>query len=135
MLLNRIHRHLKTIARGLLAMAGVLWLIAVASPCVLAQGTDIYSMSGHCPKQISYSKMGPSVFADCDLASAVNCQADDTNTPLTTGFGNFAVTPVLLALLPITTLATTPNRLDGPEFLSPDYPDPPLHLRYLVLLI
>lgn len=123
---------LKTIARGTLALAGLLWLIAAGAPCVMAQTSVPDAAPNHCPGHAKHNCAGP----ECGPVTAINCQLPDTGTPLAAGFGDFAMTPILLATLPAPFLLLSDgDQHHRHDFLTPDIPAPPLHIRHLTLLI
>ena len=122
----------KPVARGLLALAASLWLIAAAAPCVMAQSHQMNHASIHCPMHDGVMNMGAD---DCGPVTAVNCQMPDINSPATVAFGDMAVTPVLLTVLPVA-IALPDNRVPlRREFSRPDNPAPPFHILHLTLLI
>lgn len=132
----RWHRNkLKTLGRGVLALAGSLWLIAAATPCVVAQTVDKYTDFRQCPVHVKHSETEPSVVSQCCPVAAIDCQIPQTGTPLTVAFGSFAVAPVLLTTLPVTIVQPDAVRYQRQDILAPDIPAPPLHIRHLTLLI
>lgn len=126
---------LKTVGRATLALAGLLWLIAAASPCVMAQTSDPDPVSSHCPEHAKHKGAGQSVMPDCGPATAINCQLPDTGTPLAASFGDFAMTPVLLVTLPVPVVLSGAGLRPRHDFLAPDIPAPPLHIQHLTLIL
>lgn len=129
------NKNRKSVARGLLAMAASLWLIAAAAPCVMAQMPVPDPVSSYCPEHAKHQGNGHSAMPECGPAAAINCQLPDTGTPLASGFGDFAMTPLLLATLPVPAFLPDTGQRPRRDFLNPDIPTPPLHIRYLTLLI
>ena len=129
------HTELKTLARGTLALAGLLWLIAAGAPCVMAQTPDQSPVPRHCPEHAKHNGAGHSAMPDCGPVTAINCQLPDTGTPLAASFGDFAMTPVLLITLPVPVMLSDNGQQPRPGFFAPDIHAPPLHIRYLTLLL
>lgn len=128
------NRNLKPIARALLATLASLWLVAWTAPCVMAQTHQMGHASPPCPMQHAgiYNNAD-----DCGPVTAVSCQLPDIQAPLAAAPGDLTMTPALLTILPVAMTVkipadTAPARHD---FFSPDIPAPPLHIRYLTLLI
>lgn len=137
-MLHWFRTELKTLARGTLALAGLLWLIAAGAPCVMAQTPVPDPAPSHCPEHAKHKHqhIGHSAMPDCGPATTINCQLPDTGTPLAAGFGDFAMTPMLLTTLPAPfLLPSNGDQRHRHDFLTPDIPAPPLHIRYLTLLI
>lgn len=134
-MLHWFHTELKTVARGTLALAGLMWLVVATAPCVMAQTANEEPASSHCPKPAKHKNPGPAALTDCGLTTAINCQLPDSDTPLTTGFGDFSITPVLLVTLPVPVLLSDNGQPPRPDFFAPDIHAPPLHIRYLTLTL
>lgn len=132
-MLNWFRTELKTLARGTLALAGLLWLIAAGAPCVMAQMSDADPAFKHCPEHAKQG--GPVTMPDCGPATVINCQLPDTGTPSASGIGDFAVTPVLLITLPLPVAMADNDRQPRHDFFSPDIPARPLHIRHLTLIL
>ncbi|HEY5683326.1 MAG TPA: hypothetical protein VIR61_06595 [Sulfuricaulis sp.] len=128
-------KKLKILGQGILALAGSLWLIAAATPCVAAQTVDHNPGSQQCPVHTKHNGTEHVVAPECCPVAAINCQIPQTGTPLTVAFGSFAVAPVLLTTLPVTIIRSDAARYQRHDFLAPDIPAPPLHIRHLTLLI
>ena len=131
-MMHWFRRKLKPIARGLLATIASLWLVAGAAPCVMAQSHPMNHASVHCPMHDGGMNMDTD---NCGPVTAVSCQMPDVNSPATVAFGDMAVTPVLLTVLPVTTDLPdnrVPLRYD---FFAPDFPSPPLHIQHLTLIL
>ncbi|MCR4347624.1 MAG: hypothetical protein NUV55_10560 [Sulfuricaulis sp.] len=126
---------LKTIGRSTLALAGVLWLIAAGAPCVMAQTSAPDSVPSHCPEHAKHNGAGHAVMPDCGPVTAINCQLPDTGTPLAASLGDFAMTPVLLVTLPVPVMLSDNGQQPRPDFFAPDIHAPPLHIRYLKLIL
>ncbi|HSW53127.1 MAG TPA: hypothetical protein VLG93_07840 [Sulfuricaulis sp.] len=135
-MLHWFRTELKTLARGTLALAGVLWLTAAGAPCVMAQ-TPVPEdpTPSHCPEHAKHSGAGLAAMPDCGPVTALNCQLPDSDTPLATGFGDFTKTPVLLVTLPVHVLLSDNGRPPRPDFFIPDIHAPPLHIRHLTLIL
>jgi hypothetical protein len=126
------HKKLKPITRGLLASLAVLWLIAGAAPCVMAQSQPMNHATVHCPMHDGGMNLDTN---DCGPVTAVSCQMPDLQSPLAAAMGDMAVTPVLLTVLPID-IAVPDNRIFlRHDFFSPDIPAPPLHIQHLTLIL
>ena len=135
-MLHWFRAELKILAKGTLALAGTLWLIAASAPCVMAQMPDTNPAPNHCPEHAKHKGTGHSAMPECGPVTTINCQLPDTGTPLAAGFGDFAMTPVLLTTLPAPFLLLSDgDQHHRHDFLTPDIPAPPLHIRYLALLI
>jgi hypothetical protein len=134
-MLNWFRKKLKILAQGILALAGSLWLVAAATPCVVAQTVEQIPDTRQCPVHTKHNGTEHVVAAECCPVAAINCQIPQTGTPLTVAFGSFAVAPVLLTTLPVTIIRSDAARYQRRDFLSPDIPAPPLHIRHLTLLI
>ena len=134
-MLHWFHTELKTLARGTLALAGMLWLIAAGAPCVMAQTPDPAPAPSHCPEHAKHSGAGHAAMPDCGPVTMINCQLPDTDTPLAAGFGDFAMTPVLLVTLPVPVLLADSGQPPRPDFFAPDIHAPPLHIQYLTLIL
>lgn len=126
---------LKTLARGTLALAGMLWLIAAGAPCVMAQTPMPDPAPKHCPEHARHDGAGPAAMPDCGPVTMINCQLPDTDTPLAAGFGDFAMTPVLLVTLPVPLLLADSGQSPRPDFFAPDIHAPPLHIQHLTLIL
>ena len=135
-MLHWFRTELKTIARGTLALAGLLWLIAAGAPCVMAQTSDPEPASSYCPEHAKHKGIGHSAMPDCGPMTAVNCQIPDTGTPLAASLYDFAMASVLLTTLstPFILLSDSSQR-QRRDFLNPDIPSPPLYIRYLTLIL
>ena len=134
-MLHWFHTELKTLARGTLALAGALWLIAAGAPCVMAQMPAQTPAPSHCPEHAKHNGAGHSTMPDCGPVTAINCQLPDTGTPLATGFADFAMTPVLLNTLPVPVMLSDNGQPPQPDFFTPDIHAPPLHIQYLTLIL
>ena len=122
----------KSIARGLLAVAVSLWVVAAATPCVMAQPRPAD------PAPCSMSKgMATDMtdMKDCGTVMAANCQLPDINTPLSAALGNLVATPVLLTTLPVSIILTQTRQPPRHDFFTPDIPAPPLHIQHLTLIL
>lgn len=71
----------------------------------------------------------------CGPVTAINCQLPDTGTPLTAGFGDFSMVPVLLITLPVPAMLSDNGKPPRPDFFAPDIHAPPLHIRHLTLIL
>lgn len=126
------HKNRKSVARGLLAVAASLWLVATASPCVMAQSQPMNHGSMPCPMRDGVMNLDTN---DCGPVTAVSCQLPDLQSPLAAALGDLAVTPALLTVLPVV-VAVPDNSIPlRHDFFTPDIPAPPLHIRHLTLLI
>ena len=134
-MLHWFHTELKSLARGTLALAGALWLITATAPCVMAQTPDPDPAPNHCPEHAKHNGAGHAAMPDCDPVTALNCQLPDSDTPLAAGFGDFAMTPVLLVTLPVPLLLADSGQPPRPDFFAPDIHAPPLHIQYLTLIL
>jgi hypothetical protein len=125
-MMHWFRRKLKPIARGLLATVASLWLVAGAAPCVMAQSQPMNHIHD----------AGMNLDADdCGPVTALSCQLPDINSPATVAFGDMAVTPVLLTVLPVA-IALPDNRVPPRhDFFTPDFPAPPLHIQHLTLIL
>jgi hypothetical protein len=72
---------------------------------------------------------------DCGPVTMINCQLPDTDTPLATGFADFAMTPVLLVTLPVQLRLADSGQSLRPDFFAPDIHAPPLHIQHLTLIL
>ena len=136
-MLHWFRAELKILAKGTLALAGTLWLIAASAPCVMAQTPEPDSAPNHCPEHAKHKHQnnGHSAMPKCGPATTINCQLPDTGTPLTASFGDFAMTPVLLITLPVPAILSNNGRPPRPDFLVPDIHAPPLHIQHLTLIL
>ena len=132
-MLHWFRTELKTLARGTLALAGLLWLIAAGAPCVMAQTPD--PASSHCPEHTQHNGMGHAAMTDCGPVTMINCQLPDTDTPLSAGFGDFTMTPVLLVTLPVPLMLSDNAQPPRPDFFAPDIHAPPLRIQHLTLIL
>jgi hypothetical protein len=123
-MLHWFHTELKSLARGTLALAGVLWLITATAPCVMAQMPDSDPAPNHCPEHAKHNGAGHAAMPDCDPVTALNCQLPDSDTPLAAGFGDFAMTPVLLVTLPVPVLLADSGQSAAARFLRSRYSRP-----------
>jgi hypothetical protein len=131
-MLRWFHKKLKPIARGLLATISTLWLVTAAAPCVMAQTDPIDHGSVHCPMHDGVKKMD----ADhCGPVTAMSCQMPDINSPATVAFGNMAMVPTLLTVLPVVVAVPDNNISLRQDFFTPDIPAPPLHIQHLTLIL
>jgi hypothetical protein len=131
-MLRWFHKKLKPIARGLLATIATLWLVTSAAPCVMAQSHPINHGSVHCPMHDGVKNID----ADhCSPVTAISCHMPDINSPATVAFGNIAVTPALLTVMPVV-VAVPDNSIPlQQDFFMPDIPAPPLHILNLTLIL
>ena len=134
-MLHWFRTELKTLARGTLALAGALWLIAAGAPCVMAQTPVPDPAPNHCPEHAKHSGTGHAAMPGCGPVTMINCQLPDTGTPLAAGFGDFAMTPVLLVTLPVPLLLADGGQSPRPDFFAPDIHAPPLHIQHLTLIL
>ena len=134
-MLRWFRSRLKTVGRGTLALAGSLWLVAAAAPCVAALTAELNPDPRHCPIHAKHGDNEHASTQECCPVAVINCQIPDTGTPLTVAFGNLTVAPVLLTTLPVTIVRSDSIRYQRRDFLAPDIPAPPLHIRHLTLLI
>ena len=123
----------KSIARGLLAVAVSLWVVAAAAPCVMAQPRPA-DPAVPCPMSKGMAT-DMTDMKDCGTVMAVNCQLPDLNTPLAAALGNLAATPVLLMTLPVLTILPQSRQHPQNDFFTPDIPAPPLHIQHLTLIL
>ena len=131
-MMHWFRRKLKSIARGLLATIASLWLVAGATPCVMAQSHPMNHGSVHSPMHDGVMNMDAD---DCGPVTAVSCQMPDINSSATVAFGDMTVTPVLLTVLPVA-IALPDNRVPlRHDFFTPDIPAPPLHIQHLTLIL
>ena len=131
-MLHWFHRKLKPIARALLASIAALWLVAWAAPCVMAQTHHMDHASVHYPMHDGAVNMDTD---DCGPVTAVNCKLPDLNSPIAAALGDMATTPVLLTMQPVASILPNARRHPHRDFLAPDVPAPPLHIRHLALLL
>lgn len=131
-MLNWFHRKRTPIIRSLLASVASLWLVAAAAPCVMAQPHQIDHTPVHC---LMYQGTTHTDMNDCGPATAASCKLPDVNSPIAATLGDHAITPALLAMLPVPTVLPNTGRYSRHDFLAPDIPAPPLHIRHLTLLI
>lgn len=134
-MLRWYRKKLKILGQGILALAGSLWLVAAATPCVVAQTAEQIPNTRQCPVHTKHNETEHAGAPECCPVAAINCQIPQTGTPLTVAFGSFAVAPVLLTTLPVTIIRSDTARYQRRDFLAPDIPAPPLHIRHLTLLI
>lgn len=125
----------KGIARGLLAVAGSLWLVAAAAPCVMAQTHQVNPVSAPCSMSQGMAHTDMADMRDCGPVMAVNCKLPDLNTPLAAALSNLAATPVLLVTLPVLTILPQSRQHPQNDFFTPDIPAPPLHIQHLTLIL
>jgi hypothetical protein len=126
------HKNRKSVARGLLAVATSLWLVASAAPCVMAQSHPMNHASVHCPMHDGSVNLDAD---DCGPVTAVSCQLPDLQSPLAAALGDLTVTPALLTVLPVAITLPDNHISLRQDFFTPDIPAPPLHIRHLTLLI
>lgn len=131
-MMHWFRRKLKPIARGLLATIASLWLVAGAAPCVMAQSQPMNHASVHCPMHDGSMNMDAD---DCGPVAAVSCQMPDINSPATVAFGDMAVTPALLTVLPVAVALPDNSISPRRDFFTPDFPAPPLHIQHLTLIL
>ena len=131
-MMHWFRRKLKPIARGLLAVIASLWLVAEATPCVMAQPCAMAHDAVHCPMQDGGMNKDA---GDCGPVTMVSCQMPDINSPATVAFGDMAVTPVLLVLLPVVVALPDNSIALQHDFFSSNIPAPPLRIQYQSLLI
>lgn len=131
-MLRWFHKKLKPIARVVLSTLAALWLVAGAAPCVMAQPQPMDHVSTHCPMHDGIVNMDAS---DCGPVTTVSCQLPDFQSPLSAALGDLAVTPALLTVMPVVVAVPDNNMPLRHDFFTPDIPAPPLHIRYLTLLI
>lgn len=131
-MLHHFRRNLKHVARGLIALVAALWLMAGASPCVMAQP---HTMDAPVPHHAMPAGMADADMHDCGPVTAVDCKLKDLVSPLSSVPADLAVTPVLLTILPAPIALAYSAPVHTREFFTPDIPAPPLHIRHLVLLI
>lgn len=137
-MLRWVHRRSKPLARGLIAALASLWLVAAAAPCVMAQPHPHGQPMDHDMHQHHAMHMDMEVAmvaAECDLVTAVSCQLPDVNSPLAVTPGDLAPAPVLLTLLPVSIIQPPARLYLRNDFLRPDIPAPPLHIRHLTLIL
>lgn len=126
------YKNRKSVARGLLAVAASLWLVAAAAPCVMAQSHPMNHASVHCPMHDG----GMNLDADhCGPVTAVSCQLPDLQSPLAAALGDLAVTPALLTVLPVAVALPDNSIPPRHDFFTPDIPAPPLHIQHLTLIL
>lgn len=135
-MLRWFRTELKTLARGTLGLAGALWLITAAAPCVMAQTPDPVPAPVHCPEHARHNHHNAgAAMPDCGPLTTINCQLPDDGTPLAAGLGDLALTPVLLATLPVPAMSSGNSQAPRHEWLAPDIPAPPFHIRHLTLIL
>lgn len=134
-MLHWFRTELKTLARGTLALTGLLWLIAAGAPCVMAQTPVPDPTPNHCPEHAKHYGAGHAAMPDCGPVTALSCQLPDTSTPFAAGLGDFAVTPVLLVTLPVPVMLSDNGQSPRPDFFAPDIHAPPLHIQHLTLIL
>ena len=134
-MLRWFRRKLKPIGRGLLAMGALLWLVAAAAPCVMAQTHPANPASTPCSMSQGMAHAAAADMKDCGPVTAVSCQLPDINTPLAAALGDFAVTPVLLTTLPVSIILPPTRQHPQNDFYTPDIPAPPLHIQHLTLIL
>src|SRR3990172_5091413 len=115
-MLHWFRTELKTLARGTLALAGLLWLIAAGAPCVMAQTPDPDPAPSHCPEHAKHNGAGHAAMPNCGPVTTINCQLPDTGTPFAAGFGDFAMSPVLLIALPVPVVLSDNGQQPRPDF-------------------
>lgn len=131
-MLPYFRRNLKSVARGLTALLATLWLMAGASPCVMAQPhtMDVPATHHAMPAGMAHADRH-----HCGPVTTVDCKLKDLVSPLTSVPADLAVTPVLLTTLPAPIALPHFAPVHTREFFTPDIPAPPLHIRHLTLLI
>jgi len=125
----------KGIARGLLAVAASVWLVAAAAPCVMAQNHPADPASSPCVMSKGMAHAAMADMKDCGPVTAVNCKLPDINTPLSAALGDLVATPVLLTTLPVSIILTQTRQPPRHDFFTPDIPAPPLHIQHLTLIL
>ena len=133
-MLRWFRRKLKPIARGLLATAASLWLVAAAAPCVMAQTRPAEPASAPCSMNKGMATDMTNM-KDCGPVTAANCKLPDINTPLAAALGDLAATPVLLTTLPVLTILPQTRQHPQNDYFTPDIPAPPLHIQHLTLIL
>lgn len=131
-MMNWFRRKLKPIARVLLSTLALLWMIAGAAPCVMAETHPMHHGSVHCPMHDGGMNLNAD---DCGPAMAISCQMPDLQSPLAAALGDMAVTPILLTVLPVVVAVPDNSISSRYDFLVPDIPSPPLHIRHLTLIL
>jgi hypothetical protein len=124
-------RH-KPLRRALFALFSGAWLFAAFAPCTMAAPLCPPDMSGmHCPDH-----QAPPALDSCDTAAKLDCQLPDLNPP-SAAFApaDLAVTPVVLAMLPIANALPEATAARQHARNAARTPPPPLNLRHAVLLI
>jgi hypothetical protein len=85
----------------------------------------------HCPDHQTSAALD-----NCDTAAMLDCQLPDLNPPSATSApADLAVTPVVLATLPIATALPEATAARQRARHAARIPPPPLNLRHAVLLI
>lgn len=114
----------------LLALVGSLWLLAAATPCVMAMPQCPPDMAGNC---IPTDQPVMAAVVGCDALTAVSCQVsgDERLAPAAAGI-DFSVVPVRLHALPV---AAALHKTLTPDRYATVILSPPLNLQHAVLLI
>lgn len=117
-------------AQNLLALVGSLWLLAAATPCVMAMPQCPPNMAGNC---MPTDQPVMAAVADCDALTAVSCQvgSDERLAPAAAVI-DFSVVPVRLHALPD---AAALHKILTPDRYATVILAPPLNLQHAVLLI
>ena len=131
-MLNWFHKRLKPLGRGLLATAVSLWLVTAVAPCAMAQTQPATAASVPCHMDMGMAQTG---MKDCGPAMAMKCKLPDVNSPLASAPGNPSVTPTVLTVLPVALILSGTGPRLRPDFVTPDIPAPPLHIRHLTLIL
>lgn len=131
-MLNWFHKRLKPLGRGLLATAVSLWLGAAVAPCAMAQTQPAATASAPCLMDMDAAHAG---MKDCGPAMAVKCKLPDVNSPPASAPGDYSVTPTVLTVLPVAHILSGTGPRLRPDFVTPDIPAPPLHIRHLTLIL
>lgn len=123
----------RTVARGLLALMGSLWLLAAAAPCAMATTTNCPGMPGTSCENVGF--IAPTDATDCDSLQSVDCQREDGSLANRTTTVDFNVAPVLLTTAPLAIRPLSPTPLSGdPDRLVLRLTPPPLYLQHTALL-
>ena len=131
-MLRYSHQKMKFVTRVLLSAFALFWIIAVATPCIMALTHYADDTPVHC---LLHKDILNTDTIHCESVTAVNCTLPDFNSPIAVTFGDMSVTQTLLTVIPVTVTLLNNGQLLRQDFFKPDIPAPPLYIRHLTLLI
>lgn len=124
---KRIHQRT---SHAILALVGVLWLVAAVAPCVAAMSSCPMGMSGDCPSTTGHDH---STNPDCTALNAVDCQtSNEARLVVALPVLDFTMVPVRLYNLPALPGLSPAH---APDRYAAVILHPPLNLQHAVLLI